>query len=76
MKCKCGSDMRAQTQGVWFCVRGDYFAVAILGSKDVDYVTVQWYKKGVELEYYEKNAFYQESYRSQATSTRLRTIPN
>ncbi len=51
MKCKCGSDMRVQTQGVWFCIRGDYFAVEVLASKDPDAPTVQWYKKEGELEH-------------------------
>ena len=29
MICKCGADMRHQSQGVWFCSRGDRFAVVI-----------------------------------------------
>lgn len=29
MICKCGADMRHQSQGTWFCSRGDRFAVVI-----------------------------------------------
>lgn len=29
MICKCGADMRHQTQGVFFCSRGDRFVVVI-----------------------------------------------
>ncbi len=29
MKCKCGADMNHQSQGVYFCTRGDMFLVIV-----------------------------------------------
>ena len=48
IKCKCGFEMRRQTQGVWYCSKGDYFAVALLTPDGVG--NVQWYAPVGELE--------------------------
>ena len=42
MACRCGAQMRRQSQGVFFCVKGDRFAVVVSnvrkGTEDT-----QWY---------------------------------
>ena len=45
MICKCGADMRHQSQGVWFCSRGDRFAV-VIGQQ------AQWFSAESEPEPY------------------------
>ena len=40
MTCKCGSEMRLQSRGVWFCFTGDRFAVRLLGPTADE---MQWY---------------------------------
>ncbi len=34
--CKCGSEMRMQSQGVWYCYTGDRFVV-VTGAETVWY---------------------------------------
>ena len=49
MKCRCGSQMRRQSQGVWFCViwfceTGDRFAVTVNSIRSED-IAAQWYTR-------------------------------
>lgn len=42
MRCKCGAQMRRQSQGVFFCTTGDRFAVTIVGHLNS---STQWYSR-------------------------------
>ena len=52
MKCKCGADMNHQSQGVYFCTKGDMFLVVIVRTeRNHEQMGTnmtaqhQWYKK-------------------------------